>query len=116
MITYNKRVARILEDAGVVDAARLKEAMTSADQKSRAIWCTKDAMTNWRKWMIDGVNPPRAMGPCDASAIERNVAFGRKHRINGTPALVFEDGVRVPGAMSAAEVEKRLAEARRPKG
>lgn len=87
-----------------------------SDQKSRAIWCTKDAMTNWRKWMIDGVNPPRAMGPCDASAIERNVAFGRKHRINGTPALVFEDGVRVPGAMSAAEVEKRLAEARRPKG
>lgn len=87
-----------------------------SDAKSRAIWCTKDAMTNWRKWMLDGAVPPRAMGECNTGAIERNVAFGRKHRINGTPALVFEDGVRVPGAMSAADLEKRLVEARASKG
>lgn len=87
-----------------------------SDQKSRAIWCTKDAMVNWRKWMIDGTAPPRTMGQCDAGAIQRNVAFGRKYRINGTPALVFEDGVRVPGAISGEDLEKRLAEARRPKG
>lgn len=87
-----------------------------SDTKSRAIWCSKDAMTNWRRWMLDGAAPPRTMGECDTAAIERNVAFGRKYRINGTPALVFEDGQRVPGAMSAQEIEKRMAEARRPKG
>jgi thiol:disulfide interchange protein DsbC len=88
-----------------------------SDAKSRAIWCTKDAMTSWRKWMLDGATPPRTMGQCNTDAIERNVAFGRKHRINGTPALVFEDGVRVPGAMSAADLERRLIEARQqPKG
>jgi thiol:disulfide interchange protein DsbC len=87
-----------------------------SDVKSRAIWCSKDAMSSWRTWMIDGVAPPRAMGECDAKAIERNVAFGRKYRINGTPAIVFEDGQRVPGAMQGAEIEKRLAEAKRPKG
>lgn len=88
-----------------------------SDAKSRAIWCTKDAMTSWRKWMLDGAAPPRTMGQCNIDAIERNVAFGRKHRINGTPALVFEDGVRVPGAMSAADLERRLIEARQqPKG
>jgi thiol:disulfide interchange protein DsbC len=87
-----------------------------SDVKSRAIWCSKDAMTNWRRWMIDGAAPPRTMGECDTAAIERNVAFGRKYRINGTPALVFEDGQRVPGAMPVQEIEKRLAEARRPKG
>jgi thiol:disulfide interchange protein DsbC len=87
-----------------------------SDAKSRAIWCTKDAMANWRKWMIDGAAPPRAMGPCDTGAIDRNAAFGRKYRINGTPALVFEDGLRVQGALSAADLEKRLVEARGPKG
>lgn len=87
-----------------------------SDAKSRAIWCSKDPMTSWRRWMLDGAVPPRAMGECDTGAIERNVAFGRKHRINGTPALVFEDGVRVPGAMPAAELDKRLVDARRPKG
>jgi thiol:disulfide interchange protein DsbC len=86
-----------------------------SELKSRAIWCSKDAMTTWRAWMIDGVIPPRAMGQCDMGAIERTMAFGRKHRINATPALVFEDGQRVSGAMSGADLEKRLVEARQPK-
>lgn len=86
-----------------------------SDVKSRAIWCAKDAPKTWRAWMIDGVAPSRAMGQCDTAAIERNVAFGRKYRINGTPALVFEDGERVSGAMSGPDLEKRLTEARTPK-
>jgi thiol:disulfide interchange protein DsbC len=85
-----------------------------SNDKSRSIWCAKDAMKTWRAWMIDGVTPPKVMGACDTAAIERNSAFGRKHRVNGTPAVLFEDGKRVPGAMPAAEVEKRLADAARP--
>ena len=85
-----------------------------SSEKSRSIWCSKDAMKTWRAWMIDGVVPPKAMGKCDVTAIERNSAFGRKYRVNGTPAIVFEDGKRVPGAMAAADVEKRLAEATKP--
>ena len=85
-----------------------------SNDKSRSIWCSKDAMKTWRAWMIDGVTPPKMMGACDTSAIERNTAFGRKYRVNGTPAVLFEDGKRVPGAMPTAEVEKRLAEAARP--
>jgi thiol:disulfide interchange protein DsbC len=86
-----------------------------SDNKSRAIWCSKDAAVAWRAWMIDSQPAQRPLGPCDAKAIERTVAFGRKHKINGTPAIVFEDGVRVPGAMSGADMEKRLVEARNPK-
>jgi len=82
--------------------------------KSRSIWCSKDAMKTWRAWMIDGVAPAKVIGACDTAAIERNSTFGRKYRINGTPAILFEDGKRVPGAMPASEVEKRLAEAARP--
>jgi thiol:disulfide interchange protein DsbC len=85
-----------------------------SNDKSRAIWCSKDAMKTWRAWMIDGVTPPKAMGACDTAAIERNTALGRKHRINGTPAVLFEDGRRVPGAIPVAEVEKRLVEAAQP--
>jgi thiol:disulfide interchange protein DsbC len=85
-----------------------------SNDKSRSIWCSKDAMKTWRAWMIEGVTPPKMMGACDTAAIERNSAFGRKYRVNGTPAILFEDGRRVPGAMPAADVEKRLAEAARP--
>jgi thiol:disulfide interchange protein DsbC len=84
-----------------------------SNDKARSIWCSKDAMKTWRAWMIDGTTIPKVMGACDTAAIERNSAFGRKHRVNGTPAILFEDGQRVPGAMPAADVEKRLAEATR---
>ena len=40
-----------------------------------------------------------------------NLALGKKHKITGTPTLIFADGSRVPGAVGAQEVEKRLAEA-----
>jgi thiol:disulfide interchange protein DsbC len=76
--------------------------------KSRAIWCAKDAMATWRAWMIDGAAPPRTMGSCDVQALERNTAFGRKYRISGTPAIVFEDGQRSAGALPAAELSRRL--------
>ena len=84
-----------------------------SDNKSRDIWCAKEPAKAWRDWMLNGTTPPRSMGQCDTAALERNVAFGKKHRVQGTPALVFEDGTRVPGAVSAAEVEKQLAESAR---
>ncbi len=77
--------------------------------KSRNIWCAKDSAKTWRAWMIDGVTPPKAGADCDASVLQRNVELGRKHRVNGTPALVFEDGKRVPGAMPLEALERQLS-------
>lgn len=77
-------------------------------EKSRNIWCAKDNTRVWRNWMLDGAAPPRAMGACDDGALARNEALGRRYKVNGTPAIVFEDGKRVPGAMTADQIEKRL--------
>jgi thiol:disulfide interchange protein DsbC len=76
--------------------------------KSKAIWCAKDSTAAWRNWMVEGTTPPRLMGQCDSGAIERNLALSKKHRVTGTPAIVFEDGSRAPGAIPPAEIEKRL--------
>lgn len=81
-------------------------------EKSRNIWCSKDNSAAWRSWMINGTAPVRSMGQCDTSALQRNVALGKKYRVNGTPALVFEDGKRVPGAMAPEQVEKQLVASR----
>ena len=80
-----------------------------SSEKSKAIWCSKDSTKAWRDWMVDGVAPKAMAGGCDATVLQRNVELGRKHRVNGTPALVFEDGRRVPGAMAADALEKQLA-------
>ncbi len=81
-------------------------------EKSRNIWCAKDSTKAWQDWMIDSNPAPRAIGNCDASALQRNTAFGRKYKVTGTPALVFEDGQRVPGAIGTEQIEQRLAAAR----
>ena len=77
--------------------------------KARNIWCAKDNSAVWRDWMIHGTAAPRSMGNCDVSALQRNLAMAKKYRVTGTPALVFEDGKRVPGAMAPADIEKQLA-------
>jgi thiol:disulfide interchange protein DsbC len=84
--------------------------------KARDIWCSKDSAKTWRAWMLDGVTPQKMMGSCDAAALERNVAFGRSKRIQGTPAIFFEDGTRKPGAIPGEMVEKLLAQASTKKG
>jgi thiol:disulfide interchange protein DsbC len=75
--------------------------------KSRNLWCAKDRAGAWNDWMLNGKPAPKAM--CDTTAVDRNVAFGKQHKITGTPTLFLVDGTRVPGAMPAAEVEKMLA-------
>lgn len=79
--------------------------------RSKDIWCAKDAGKAWRDWMVDGVAPAKAMGKCDTAALDRNRALGSKHRVNGTPAVVYEDGSRSPGAVGLDVLESRIAAA-----
>jgi thiol:disulfide interchange protein DsbC len=79
-------------------------------EKSKNIWCAKDRAKAWTDLMVKNVEVAAAAPSCDTNAIARNKEFGEKHKITGTPTLIFADGNRVPGAIGAAQVEKFLAE------
>jgi len=79
--------------------------------KSRDIWCARDKAKAWNDWMTAEVKPTSAADKCDVTAIQRNVEFGRKYNITGTPTLIFSDGTRTPGAIPSAQVEKQLTAA-----
>ena len=81
--------------------------------KSRDIWCAKDAPRAWRSWMIDNVAPPKTAASCDSAAIERNMEFSKKNRINGTPVTFFVDGSRKVGALPVDAIESLLAAAKK---
>lgn len=81
--------------------------------KSRDVFCAKDPAASWRAWMLDGVVPAKA-GRCDSAALDRNVEFAERQRINGTPAVFFTDGTRRPGAIPRDAVERLLAAAAAP--
>ena len=79
--------------------------------KSRDIWCDRDPAVAWRRYMLEGVQPSKAAASCNVDALDRNLAFSRTHRINGTPAVFFEDGSRRPGAIPAEQIEASLVAA-----
>jgi len=108
--TYCKRFERELQNVKDVTVYTFLYPILGGDSpdKSRNIWCAKDNTKAWREWMINGATPARAMGTCDTGALTRNVDLGRRHKVTGTPALVFEDGRRVPGAMPSEQLEKQL--------
>ncbi len=76
--------------------------------KSRQIWCATDKAKSWNDWMLRDV-APKGNAICNTEALTVNLDFATRHRITGTPTLIFEDGSRVPGAIGAAQVEERLA-------
>ena len=109
---YCKRFERDLVKIDNVTVHVFLYPILSADsgEKSRNIWCAKDKSKAFLDWMVRDVTPPSAS--CDAAAVARNVEFGKKARITGTPTIIFADGSRVPGAIDAARIEKFLTEAK----
>ena len=84
-----------------------------SSSKSKDIWCAKEPAKVWRAWMVDGQVPAKVSTTCDIAAIERNTDMGKKFKVQGTPAMVFEDGTRAPGAIPGAQIESRLAAAKK---
>ncbi|MFG6447160.1 DsbC family protein [Roseateles sp. BYS180W] len=107
---YCKLFERNLQDVKDVTVYTFVVAILGGDspEKARSAWCAKNPTQAWRDWMLDGKTLPKPSGQCDDDAIERNQALIRRHHIGSTPSVIFEDGTRVPGALSAAQVEQRL--------
>jgi thiol:disulfide interchange protein DsbC len=109
---YCKRFERDLQKVTDVTIHLFLFPILSPDstEKTKAVWCAKDKAKAWADMMLRDKNIPA--GSCDSTALARNVEFGKKYRITGTPTMIFADGTRVPGAINAQQVEKYLAEAK----
>ncbi|MFN3790108.1 DsbC family protein [Massilia sp.] len=75
--------------------------------KSKNIWCAADRVKAWDDWMINNKVPPTAPAGCE-SPNDQVVALGQKLRIQGTPAIFFTDGSRIPGAIDLKGLEAKL--------
>jgi thiol:disulfide interchange protein DsbC len=76
-------------------------------EKTKAVWCAPDRGKAWIDLMVNQTNPATG-SKCETTAIDKTLAFGREKRIQGTPTIIFENGERVPGAISMAQFERKL--------
>ncbi len=111
---YCKRFERDLLGVSDITVYLFLYPILSADsmEKSKAVWCSADRGKAWIDLMVNNV-APTADTKC-TTPIDKVLAFGQQRRVQGTPTIFFEDGERVPGAMSIADFEKKLAMAKGP--
>jgi thiol:disulfide interchange protein DsbC len=76
----------------------------SAEQV-QGVWCSDDKVKAWDDLMLNGVQP--AAAKCEVPTA-KVMELGRKLKVNGTPALIFANGVINPGYMPAAELNRAL--------
>jgi thiol:disulfide interchange protein DsbC len=78
---------------------------SNSAEKIQGIWCSNDRAKAWDDLMLNGVEP--SAGKCDLPTAKVQ-ALGQKLRVNGTPALIFANGVVNPGYMPADALNKAL--------
>lgn len=85
-----------------------------AGRKSKLVWCSKDRSKAWLDLMLKG-KLPEGKGDCD-NPVDENLVLGNKLRIDGTPAMIFPNGKRVPGYMDAGRLDGLLTAANKNGG
>jgi thiol:disulfide interchange protein DsbC len=104
--SYCKKLEGVLKNVDNVTLYRFMYSIfPGSDEKVRNILCTSDPNKTWDDWMLNGVLPPP--GNC-ANQAGKVLALGQKLHVNGTPTLIFANGLQVPGFMPAADLEKAL--------
>ncbi|HET9580228.1 MAG TPA: DsbC family protein [Usitatibacter sp.] len=113
--SYCKRFERDLQGVNDITVYVFLYPILSPDsvEKSKAIWCSADPGKSWIDTMTKEAIP--SGNKSCPTPLDKNIAFGRDKKINGTPTIFFEDGERVPGAISMADFEKRLTTAQKAK-
>jgi len=75
--------------------------------KVKAVWCAADRVKAWEDLIQKGAVPQTGT-QCDTTPLTKISELGAKLRVSGTPTIIFADGLRVPGMVPAAQLEKLL--------
>lgn len=106
---YCKRFEQTLRGIDNVTVYTFLYPILSPDStaKAKEIWCASDRAKTWESWMVDHKAPTNG-GQCDTSVLDKNLTLGHQLNVDGTPTVFLADGRRLPGAVEADELQKRL--------
>ena len=107
---YCKRFERDLQGVTDITIYVMLYPILSPDsmEKSKAIWCSANP---GKVWLDHMVRDAAITGDTKcATPIDKILALGQAKRVRGTPTIIFENGDRIPGAVPAADIEKKFAQ------
>ncbi|MGA7594891.1 MAG: DsbC family protein [Gallionella sp.] len=103
---YCKRLEKEL--SGVTDVTLylyLYPIFPGSHEIVRNVLCSADPAKAWNDWMLKKIRPANAV--CKTQT-DKVMALGQKLHVNGTPNLIFGNGIQAPGFLPAEELEKNL--------
>jgi thiol:disulfide interchange protein DsbC len=112
--TYCRRLEKEL--SGVTDVTLylfMYPIFPGSDEIVRNVLCAKNPVKAWDDWMLSEIAPEKAI--C-ATQTEKVKALGQKLHVNGTPNLIFGNGIQAPGLLPAEELERNLNEPGKKQG
>ncbi|WP_151676424.1 DsbC family protein, partial [Acinetobacter soli] len=72
-------------------------------QPSKQVWCEANRAYAWNNLIRKGI-VPQTLTAC-ANPIDRNLKLGQTLGIKGTPTLIFSNGFKAAGVVSAEQFE-----------
>jgi thiol:disulfide interchange protein DsbC len=112
--TYCRRLEKEL--SGVTDVTLylfMYPIFPGSDEIVRNVLCAKNPVKAWDDWMLSEISPEKAT--CETQT-EKVKALGQKLHVNGTPNLIFGNGIQAPGLLPAEELERNLNEPGKKQG
>ena len=76
-----------------------------SDEIVRNVLCSKDPSKAWEDWMLSEIAPATATCETQTAKVK---ALGQKLHVNGTPNLIFGNGIQAPGYLPLEQLEKNL--------
>ena len=77
-------------------------------QNAESIWCAKDSSKAWQNYMLGTM--PVATKKCE-NPLDANMKLGQSLGVTGTPTLIMENGIKVPGAVPLERLNQMLTSA-----
>jgi thiol:disulfide interchange protein DsbC len=103
---YCKRLEKEL--SGVTDVTLylyLYPIFPGSHEIVRNVLCSSNPVKACNDWMLKKIRPANAV--CKTQT-DKVMALGQKLHVNGTPNLIFGNGIQAPGYLPAEELEKNL--------
>lgn len=106
--TYCRLLEQSIRQVGNVTVYNFLHPTPMSRALSRKIFCAENPTEAYQDYMLDGKEPTGEARKCDASALDRNIALGRRLGVAGTPFIIFSDGTTQAGSLAPGDLQARL--------
>lgn len=105
---YCQRLEKTLKSLDDVTIYTFVTPLLNSEAMVNRILCAPNPNQAWENWMLENKEPPALDASCKKTTGKKNYELFERLGLEGAPAMYFDDGLRLEGAVSLEEIEARF--------